>query len=108
VPFVEGYGVDLGLLIDIAASFGAETIRQVDLGVREHRNRPLEELAPQAMEVMLTGLRRAGVHRGDLPSALVRFDDAHHKELVPVETRERPPMITVPAYNTKFSREQSA
>jgi hypothetical protein len=34
---------------------------QVDLGVREHRNRPLDELAPQAMSVLLTVLRRAGV-----------------------------------------------
>jgi hypothetical protein len=28
--------------------------------------------------------------------------------LVPVEVRERPPMLTVPAYRAKFGRELSA
>ena len=61
VPFVEGWGVELGLVIDIAERFGIDSIAQADLGVREHRNRTLEELAPQAMAVLVTGLRRAGV-----------------------------------------------
>jgi hypothetical protein len=76
--------------------------------VREHRNRSIEELAPQAMEVLLTALRRAGVSRGDMPTALVRFDDEHEKVLVPVEARERPPMLTMPAYREKFGHELTA
>lgn len=108
VPFVEGYGVDLGLLIDLSAAYGVDVISQVDLAVREHRNRPIDELSPMAMEVMLTGLRRAGVALGDLPTTLVRFDEHHGKVLVPVESRERPPMITIPAYQEKFGRELTA
>jgi glucosyl-3-phosphoglycerate synthase len=108
LPFVEGYGVDIGLIIDIATAFGVDKIEQVDLAVREHRNRPVDELAPMAMEVMLTVLRRAGLSRADLPSTLVRFDDNHEQVLVPVEARERPPMITVPAYLKKFPREPAA
>ena len=108
LPFVQGWGVELGLLIDVAAAFGVDTIRQCDLGVREHRNRPINELAPQAMQVLLTGLRRAGVAPGDVHSTLVRFDDSHEEQLVPVEVRERPPMLTVPAYRTKFGRELTA
>lgn len=61
VPFVTGYGVDIALLIDVAARFGPESMAQVDLGRRVHRNRPLEELAPQAEEVLRTVLARAGV-----------------------------------------------
>jgi glucosyl-3-phosphoglycerate synthase len=79
IPFVEGYGVDIGLVLDVADSFGPEAIAQVDLGTRVHRNRPLAELAPQATEVMQTALSRAGV-----PTAM--------------EIRERPPWIDVPAY----------
>ena len=60
LPFVEGYGVDIGLLIDIAAGFGTDVIAQVDLGTRVHRNRPLDELSPQATAIMQTALRRAG------------------------------------------------
>lgn len=108
LPFVEGYGVDFGLLVDVAAAFGVTTIRQTDLGVREHRNRPIDELAPQAMEVLLTALRRAGAGRGDLPTTLVRFDEDHEKLLVPVESRERPPMLSVPEYRAKFGRELTA
>lgn len=84
LPFVEGYGVDLGLLIDVAARFGAEAVAQVDLGARLHRNRSLDELGAQALEVMRTALHRAGVrdHSG-----------------MPVEAVcERPPLMEVPAY----------
>ena len=55
-----GYGVELGLLIDVAEHFGVEQVVQVDLGVRVHRNRPLAELRPQATDVLGTALRRAG------------------------------------------------
>jgi glucosyl-3-phosphoglycerate synthase len=56
----DGYQVELALLIDVAADFGAETIAQVDLGVRAHRNRPLSELRPQATDILRTALARAG------------------------------------------------
>ena len=45
LPFVEGWGVELGLLVDVVERFGRDAVAQVDLGVREHRNRPLDELA---------------------------------------------------------------
>jgi glucosyl-3-phosphoglycerate synthase len=61
VPFVNGYGVDIALLIDVVGRFGSRSMAQVDLGRRVHRNRPLEELAPQAEEVLRTVLARAGV-----------------------------------------------
>jgi len=108
VPLVEGWGVEIGLLIDVAEAFGVDAIAQRDLGVREHRNRPLSELGPQAMAVLVTALRRAGVALGDMPSTLVRFDEDHREALVAVETRERPPMLTIPSYCQKFGREQIA
>jgi glucosyl-3-phosphoglycerate synthase len=108
VPFVEGYGVEIGLLIDLVASYGVDAMAQVDLDVREHRNRPLEELGPQAMAVLVTGLRRAGVPVDKRLAELIRFDDHREIERVAVEIRERPPMLTVPAYLAKFGRELSA
>ena len=79
LPFVQGYGVDLALVVDVAARFGLGAMGQVDLGERVHRNRPLAELAPQAEAIIATALTRAG-----LPVA--------------VDVEERPPMIEVPAY----------
>lgn len=84
LPFVEGYGVDLALLIDVADRFGPRAIVQADLGSRTHRNRPLDELTAQAREVMRTGLARAGV--GD--PVRWGFD----------KLEEREPIIEVAAY----------
>ncbi|HEV2310657.1 MAG TPA: glucosyl-3-phosphoglycerate synthase [Acidimicrobiia bacterium] len=108
LPFVEGWGVELGLLIDVADRFGVEAIAEADLGVREHRNRDLDDLAPQAMAVLLTGLRRAGAAPVDVASTLVRVDESGASTLVPVPVLERPPMVTVAAYQAKFGRELSA
>ncbi|MGH9102300.1 MAG: glucosyl-3-phosphoglycerate synthase [Acidimicrobiales bacterium] len=60
LPFAHGYGVELGLLVDVAARFGSRSIAQVDLGVRVHRNRALDELATQATAVLQVALDRAG------------------------------------------------
>jgi glucosyl-3-phosphoglycerate synthase len=59
VGFADGYGVELGLLIDVAQLLGAGALAQVDLGVRIHRNRPLDELRPQATDVLRAALARA-------------------------------------------------
>lgn len=61
VEFEDGYGVDIGLLLDIASVYGAGAVAQADLGVRVHRNRPLSELSGAAEEVMAVMLDRAGV-----------------------------------------------
>jgi glucosyl-3-phosphoglycerate synthase len=55
------YGVEIALLIDMARKFGVRSLAQVDLGVRRHRNRPLEELRPMAVDVL-----RAALHRRDV------------------------------------------
>lgn len=54
-----GYGVEVGMLLDVAARYGPASIAEVDLGERVHRNRPLVELAGQADEVLAAVLARA-------------------------------------------------
>ncbi len=108
LPFVEGWGVEIGLLIDVAAKHGVDAIAQCDLGVREHRNRPLDELSPQAMAVLVTCLRRAGIPADRLGSDLVHYTEDHDPIVVPVEVRERPPMLDVPAYRAEHGRELTA
>ncbi len=61
VSLADGYGVELGLLVDVTRRLGISSLGQVDLGVRVHRNRSLGELAPQAMAVLETALARAGL-----------------------------------------------
>ena len=89
LPFIEGYGVDIALLIDIADRFGTEVIAQADLGTRIHRNRPLDELSPQATAVIQTMLSRAGV---SVPLATL-----YRPALEPIEIEvvERPPLASI-------------
>jgi glucosyl-3-phosphoglycerate synthase len=97
VPFIQGYGVDLGLLIDIAELQGTEAIAQVDLGTRRHRNRTLDELGPQALAVLQAALRRAGTEAAEGTATLVRPG----VEPVEVDGAERPPLVGVPAYHRR-------
>ena len=93
VPFVQGWGVEIALLIDLARRFGADCIAEADLGVREHRNRPLGELSAQALEILQTVLQRAGV---DPPSG--RWEAALPREAqdpAVAVLRERPALASL-------------
>ena len=104
LPFVEGWGVELGLLVDVVSRFGRDAVAQVDLGTREHRNRPVEELGPQSLAIIAIALQRAGLLELDAPYLeLLRATTDLGVEAVPVEVRERPPMITVPSYRARFA-----
>lgn len=94
LPIVCGWGVDLGLVIDVVARHGLPALAQVDLGTRRHRHRPLDQLSPQAMAILTTALRRAGVPEREA-ARLVLFNADHHGHEVPVEVRERPPLRTL-------------
>jgi len=102
LPFVEGWGVELGLLVDLVARFGRDAVTQVDLGTREHRNRPVEKLAAQSMSIIATALRRSGLMQFDGPTLeLLRADVDGNVEAELVEIRERPPIATFPAYRDR-------
>jgi glucosyl-3-phosphoglycerate synthase len=95
LPFVAGYGVEVGLLIDIAAGWGVDVMAQVDLGTRLHRNRTLNELGPQAMTIMQVILRRA------LPGTVAETGRLVRPGMAPatVDAHELPPMISVASYD---------
>jgi glucosyl-3-phosphoglycerate synthase len=90
LPFIEGYGVDVALLIDVARRYGTEVIAQVDLGVRVHRNRPLDELSPQAAAIIQTVLTRAGCWAPPMATLYRPGLDPVDVDLV-----ERPPLATL-------------
>jgi glucosyl-3-phosphoglycerate synthase len=100
LPFVQGYGVDIGLLIDLARIVPLDSVVQVDLDVRHHRNRPLDELSPQAMAVAQTILHKA---RPDLIGPAATLVRPHHAP-TEVEVGERPPLVELSAYLSRASR----
>jgi glucosyl-3-phosphoglycerate synthase len=99
VPFVSGYGVEVGLLVDLLQLVGLAGLAQVDLGVRRHISQGQEALGRMAGQVVSTVLARAG--RGQAGGLLTQFrhDGAGfvpHSTAVAVD--ERPPMATVAEY----------
>ena len=100
VPFVEAYGVDIAMLIDIVTAFGIDAVAQVDLGKRIHRNRPLHELSPMAAQVMQAALHRIA------PGLAAERAVLNPPDLTPIEIeyRERPPLIEVPSYLASHPR----
>lgn len=100
LPFVEGYGVDIAMLIDIVNQFGADTIAQVDLGARVHRNRPLHELSPMAAQVMQAAMRR--IQPGLVPDTFrLSPPDLEAHEIT---YAERPALVTIDSYRQKHPR----
>ena len=61
VPFVSGYGVEIGLLVDLLELAGLPALAQVDLGVRRHlaeRRGALDEMAGQVVSAVLARRNR--------------------------------------------------
>ena len=109
VPFATGYGVEIGLLIDIAERFGLDAMAQVDLEERTHRNRPIGELSRMAFAVIHAGLKRlarSGRLEGrlDATEGLYQFEPSngsYEMRSTDIEVRERPPASTVESYDSR-------
>jgi glucosyl-3-phosphoglycerate synthase len=108
VPFLSGYGVEVGLLIDLLDLGGLGSLAQVDLGVRRHTSQREEALGTMAGQVVSAVLARASVdrpgpHRFDVGGLLTQFrhDGAGFVPLSsPVAVDERPPMDGIAEYRS--------
>jgi glucosyl-3-phosphoglycerate synthase len=61
VPFFTGYGVEIGMMIDIYAETGLAAMAQVDLGTRQNRHQSLASLARMSSVVLRTLAMREGI-----------------------------------------------
>ena len=98
IPFATGWGVEIGLLIDMYREFGIDSLGQVDLGVRLHRHHKLETLAIQAAEVAATLLSRvpdAPVLAEAVPTLRRKSGDD-----VQLNVMVRPPVKTLSRFGT--------
>lgn len=102
LPFVQGYGVELAMLIDVAERWGPHAIAQVDLDRRSHDHQPLPALGAMATELLQVAMnrlvRRGRLHlSGDLARELWRPMRDEHGRLSlssrDVRVTERPPLI---------------
>ena len=103
IPFFTGYGVEVGLLIDIAERFGVDSIEQVDLGTRVHRNRGVFELGEASFQIMTALFRRLDELGRikipeELPKELLQFlptSEGVRPITHSLEVIERPPIETI-------------
>ncbi|MBW8487138.1 glucosyl-3-phosphoglycerate synthase [Actinomadura parmotrematis] len=108
LPFVTGYGVELGLLLDVHREAGLDAIAQVDLGRRVHSHQSTEALGRMSGQIMLTAWSRLQRHGRMLPleepsTGLVQFRRTaagHEVRTGDVAVGERPPMVEVAGYAT--------
>lgn len=100
LPFPVGYGVELGLLVDALGLAGLDALAQVDVGVRRHRHQDGQALGRMAAAILRTAevrLSRGGRVRPRL-TQFARDEGGFAARTHPVDTQERPPMLSVPEY----------
>lgn len=99
LPFMTGYGVEIGLLIDAYAAEGLEGLAQVDLDLRQNSHQPLRELGPMAAAVLRAvalRLEREGRLSGPLPDTFSAPGAGGLRELT-IAALERPPLSSLHA-----------
>ena len=111
LPFFSGYGVEIGLLIDVFEKFGLNAIGQVDLLERIHHNQELEALSKMSFAIIQAVMRKLELHRGqsiienvNKTMKLIRNEREHLSlDVEEIAEKERPPMLEVQEYRTRFN-----
>jgi glucosyl-3-phosphoglycerate synthase len=111
IPFLTGYAVETGIMIDVFKRAGLTAMAQVDLGTRQNRHQPLRDLSRMSYSVLRAVARRLRqegrlnqARDPNLPEQLFQFSDYLHAVATPEglklqeyveELVERPPMADV-------------
>ena len=106
LTFFSGYGVEIGLLIDMLDKFGLGSIGQVDLQERIHHNQPLEALSKMSFAIIQAVMRKlerrynqSFLENVNKTMKLIRYSrDRFSLEIEEIAEGERPPMIEVQEY----------
>jgi glucosyl-3-phosphoglycerate synthase len=106
VPFFTGYGVEIGLDIDIYRKYGLAAIAQTDLRRRVHHNQSTAALGRMAFGIMHAIFRRlhdeGRMDIKELPETVYRSiffrDGEYGLDLKTIQVIERPPLETIAEY----------
>jgi glucosyl-3-phosphoglycerate synthase len=109
IPFFTGYGVEIGVLLEIYYKYGTRAIVQVDMDERIHSNKPLAELRKTAFEILQVFsfyMKQKGIaeFRRNISPNLKILD--HKKKYLfdsfKIDIHQRPPMYSIKEYREKF------
>jgi glycosyltransferase involved in cell wall biosynthesis/nucleotide-binding universal stress UspA family protein len=109
LPFSSGYGVEIGLLIDVLEKFGLNAVAQVDLLERIHHNQPLESLSKMSFAIIQTVMRKMERRFGrnvleevNKTMKLIHYEGGRFfLDIEEIAELERPPMIELPEYQER-------
>jgi len=109
IPFFSGYGVETGMLIDILNQFGLGSIAQSDLETRIHHNQPLVNLSKMSFAILQVFIARLESRYGvellnkanRSMKLVIQEPDQFALEIAEIGDHERPPMITIDAYQKR-------
>jgi nucleotide-binding universal stress UspA family protein len=112
MTFSSGYGVEIGLLINAFEMAGLDSIAQVDLMERIHRNQSLEPLSKMSFAIIQTVISKLEKRMGhDLledinkTMKLIRYERLRYfLDVEEVAELARPPMIEIPEYQRTHQR----
>ena len=112
IPFPIGYGIETSMILDIYQRWGLEVMAQVDLERRIHRNQDTKALGKMAFAILKTFINRKSAMglidiKGRLHDDMIQYTIVKGEltpEVVTMKGFERPPMIEVPEYQSKFNR----
>jgi glucosyl-3-phosphoglycerate synthase len=112
LTFFSGYGVEIGLLIDVFEKCGLSAIAQVDLEERVHHNQPLESLSKMSFAIVQAVIQRLERRYGldileevNKTMKLIRYEPGRFfLEVEEIAERSRPPMIELPEYLLAFEK----
>lgn len=113
--FPTGYGIELGMLVDALDHVGLDGLAQVDLVRRKHRNSDDAKLGAMGSEIIQVALDRLATQgrmtlSENLHTSLLQFSrvgEDYTSHVVDVRPRERPPLLTIPAYAERRDRADS-
>jgi glucosyl-3-phosphoglycerate synthase len=80
VPFFTGYGVEIGMLIDVCNEIGLAAMAQVDIGTRQNRHQPLADLSRMSSVVLRTVAAREGIAGRSADEADTALWEVHQPE----------------------------
>jgi glucosyl-3-phosphoglycerate synthase len=105
LPFFTGYGVEIGLMIDMLGTFGLQTIAQCDLEERIHKNQELQALGKMSFQILQVFIKRLESRHGPMLAEVNKTmkliqhqQDRFYLDIEDIREYERRPMISVPEY----------
>lgn len=114
IPFPIGYGIETSMLMDIYERWGMDVIAQVDLDKRVHRNQTTLALGRMSFGIIQTFIAKlSAAGKANIATELHRTmiqyeleDGVYHRKQSEIVIVERPPIIDLPEYRSKFHAER--